>query len=143
MSFDAILEIIFTILYTIFPNNTLSSLYPPPFIYPCPSLLLYDFISIFLSTFMCEFVYLKDIDWVQTEKHVFEQASNHPFLVGLHSCFQTSSRYGCVLHFIFFSGPTVKNVRGEVRPLIEPLFKTLCVMCFCIYKYNALTKGAQ
>ena len=34
----------------------------------------------------------QDIDWVQTEKHVFEQASNHPFLVGLHSCFQTESR---------------------------------------------------
>jgi len=35
----------------------------------------------------------EDIDWVQTEKHVFETASNHPFLVGLHSCFQTPSRY--------------------------------------------------
>ena len=23
-----------------------------------------------------------DIEWVQTEKNVFEQASNHPFLVG-------------------------------------------------------------
>ena len=34
----------------------------------------------------------EDIDWVQTEKHVFEQATNHPFLVGLHSCFQTRSR---------------------------------------------------
>jgi atypical protein kinase C iota type len=34
----------------------------------------------------------EDIDWVQTEKHVFETASNHPFLVGLHSCFQTPSR---------------------------------------------------
>ncbi|XP_047281229.1 protein kinase C zeta type isoform X7 [Homo sapiens] len=34
----------------------------------------------------------EDIDWVQTEKHVFEQASSNPFLVGLHSCFQTTSR---------------------------------------------------
>ncbi|VDM00936.1 unnamed protein product [Schistocephalus solidus] len=34
----------------------------------------------------------EDIDWVQTEKHVFECATNHPFLVGLHSCFQTPSR---------------------------------------------------
>ena len=34
----------------------------------------------------------EDIDWVQTEKHVFETASNHPFLVGLHSCFQSPSR---------------------------------------------------
>ena len=36
----------------------------------------------------------EDIDWVQTEKHVFETATNYPFLVGLHSCFQTPSRYG-------------------------------------------------
>ncbi|XP_060234902.1 protein kinase C zeta type isoform X2 [Meriones unguiculatus] len=35
----------------------------------------------------------EDIDWVQTEKHVFEQASSNPFLVGLHSCFQTTSRF--------------------------------------------------
>lgn len=34
----------------------------------------------------------EDIDWVQTEKHVFERASNYPFLVGLHSCFQNESR---------------------------------------------------
>lgn len=40
----------------------------------------------------CVFLF-QDIDWVQTEKHVFEQASNHPFLVGLHSCFQTESRW--------------------------------------------------
>ena len=26
-------------------------------------------------------VVVQDIDWVQTEKHVFEVASNHPFLV--------------------------------------------------------------
>lgn len=32
-----------------------------------------------------------DVDWVQTEKNVFETASNHPFLVGLHSCFQVST----------------------------------------------------
>ncbi|XP_015754168.1 PREDICTED: protein kinase C iota type-like [Acropora digitifera] len=42
----------------------------------------------------------EDIDWVQTEKHVFEQASNHPFLVGLHSCFQTSSRLFFVIEFV-------------------------------------------
>lgn len=41
---------------------------------------------------VCLCVCKQDIDWVQTEKHVFEQASNHPFLVGLHSCFQTESR---------------------------------------------------
>ncbi|XP_046850599.1 protein kinase C iota type-like isoform X2 [Xenia sp. Carnegie-2017] len=42
----------------------------------------------------------EDIDWVQTEKHVFEQASNHPFLVGLHSCFQTESRLFFVIEFV-------------------------------------------
>lgn len=41
-----------------------------------------------------------DIDWVQTEKHVFETASNHPFLVGLHSCFQTPSRLFFVIEFV-------------------------------------------
>ena len=46
----------------------------------------------------------EDIDWVQTEKHVFEQASNHPFLVGLHSCFQTDSRL--FLSLIHISEPT-------------------------------------
>ncbi|VDP17727.1 unnamed protein product [Soboliphyme baturini] len=42
----------------------------------------------------------EDIDWVQTEKHVFETASNHPFLVGLHSCFQTSGRLFFVIEFV-------------------------------------------
>ncbi|XP_011682845.2 protein kinase C iota type isoform X2 [Strongylocentrotus purpuratus] len=42
----------------------------------------------------------EDIDWVQTEKHVFETASNHPFLVGLHSCFQTVSRLFFVIEFV-------------------------------------------
>ncbi|XP_003383504.1 PREDICTED: atypical protein kinase C-like [Amphimedon queenslandica] len=42
----------------------------------------------------------EDIDWVQTEKHVFEQASNHPFLVGLHSCFQTESRLFFVIECV-------------------------------------------
>lgn len=42
----------------------------------------------------------EDIDWVQTEKHVFEIASNHPFLVGLHSCFQTFTRLFFVIEFV-------------------------------------------
>ncbi|XP_016412777.1 protein kinase C zeta type-like isoform X1 [Sinocyclocheilus rhinocerous] len=42
----------------------------------------------------------KDIDWVQTEKHVFEQASTNPFLVGLHSCFQTESRLFLVIEYV-------------------------------------------
>ncbi|XP_037075048.1 atypical protein kinase C-like isoform X2 [Pollicipes pollicipes] len=42
----------------------------------------------------------EDIDWVQTEKHVFETASNHPFLVGLHSCFQSASRLFFVIEFV-------------------------------------------
>uniref|UniRef100_A0A8C7MWG7 Protein kinase C n=1 Tax=Oncorhynchus kisutch TaxID=8019 RepID=A0A8C7MWG7_ONCKI len=42
----------------------------------------------------------EDIDWVQTEKHVFEQASNHPFLVGLHSCFQTESRLFFIIEYV-------------------------------------------
>ncbi|KAI8795417.1 protein kinase C iota type-like isoform X1 [Biomphalaria glabrata] len=42
----------------------------------------------------------EDIDWVQTEKHVFEAATNYPFLVGLHSCFQTASRLFFVIEFV-------------------------------------------
>ncbi|XP_025237374.1 protein kinase C zeta type [Theropithecus gelada] len=42
----------------------------------------------------------RDIDWVQTEKHVFEQASSNPFLVGLHSCFQTTSRLFLVIEYV-------------------------------------------
>lgn len=42
----------------------------------------------------------EDIDWVQTEKHVFETATNYPFLVGLHSCFQTDSRLFFVIEFV-------------------------------------------
>jgi atypical protein kinase C iota type len=42
----------------------------------------------------------EESDWVQTEKSVFETASNHPFLVGLHSCFQTVSRLFFVIEFI-------------------------------------------
>merc|ERR1711953_59914 len=42
----------------------------------------------------------EDIDWVQTEKHVFETASNHPFLVGLHSCFQSPTRLFFVIEYI-------------------------------------------
>ncbi|CAD5212725.1 unnamed protein product [Bursaphelenchus okinawaensis] len=41
-----------------------------------------------------------DLDWIQTEKSVFETASNHPFLVGLHSCFQSDSRLFFVIEFI-------------------------------------------
>jgi atypical protein kinase C iota type len=42
----------------------------------------------------------EDIDWVQTEKHIFELATNHPFLVGLHSCFQTSANLFYVIEYM-------------------------------------------
>uniref|UniRef100_A0A0K0FC25 Protein kinase C n=1 Tax=Strongyloides venezuelensis TaxID=75913 RepID=A0A0K0FC25_STRVS len=41
----------------------------------------------------------EDSDWTQTEKSIFELASNHPFLVGLHSCFQTDLRLFFVIEF--------------------------------------------
>ncbi|EHB08710.1 Protein kinase C iota type [Heterocephalus glaber] len=41
-----------------------------------------------------------NIDWLQTEKHVLEQASNCPFLVGLLSFFQTESRLFFVLDYV-------------------------------------------
>lgn len=42
----------------------------------------------------------EDVDWVQTEKNVFETASNYPFLVGLHSCFQSTSRLFFVIEYV-------------------------------------------
>ncbi|XP_026817038.1 atypical protein kinase C-like [Rhopalosiphum maidis] len=42
----------------------------------------------------------EDIVWIQTEKHVFKTVSNYPFLVGLHSCFQTASRLFFVMEFV-------------------------------------------
>ena len=42
----------------------------------------------------------EDVDWVNTEKKVFEQATNHPFLVGMHSCFQTVSRLFFVIEYV-------------------------------------------
>ena len=42
----------------------------------------------------------EEIDLLQTEKHVFQTVSNHPFLVGLHSCFQTPSRLFFVMELV-------------------------------------------
>ncbi|XP_053211986.1 protein kinase C iota type-like isoform X2 [Panonychus citri] len=42
----------------------------------------------------------EDIDWVQTEKHIFEIATGCDFLVGLHSCFQTLSKLFFVIEFV-------------------------------------------
>ncbi|KFO26487.1 Protein kinase C iota type [Fukomys damarensis] len=43
---------------------------------------------------------LVNTDRVRTEKHVLQQASDCPFLVGLHSCFQTESRLFFLLDYI-------------------------------------------
>lgn len=42
----------------------------------------------------------EDVDWVNTEKKVFEQATNHPFLVGMHSCFHTPERLFFIIEFV-------------------------------------------
>lgn len=60
----------------------------------------------------------EDIDWVQTEKHVFEQASNYPFLVGLHSCFQNESRLFFVIEFV--RGGDLMYHMQRKRRLTEP-----------------------
>ncbi|KFO37882.1 protein kinase C iota type-like [Fukomys damarensis] len=43
---------------------------------------------------------LVNTDRIGTEKHILQQISNHPFLVGLHSCFQTESRLFFVLDYV-------------------------------------------
>ncbi|XP_074040789.1 atypical protein kinase C-like [Leptinotarsa decemlineata] len=58
-----------------------------------------------------------DIEWMQTEKHVFETASNHPFLVGLHSCFQTPSRLFFVIEFV--QGGDLATYMAQMRRLPE------------------------
>ena len=57
----------------------------------------------------------EDIDWVQTEKHVFETASNHPFLVGLHSCFQVRRSYDSFInhHSDTSETPSCRRRRGS------------------------------
>lgn len=60
----------------------------------------------------------EDIDWVQTEKHVFESASNYPFLVGLHSCFQNESRLFFVIEFV--RGGDLMYHMQRKRRLSEP-----------------------
>uniref|UniRef100_A0A8C9EJD2 protein kinase C n=1 Tax=Pavo cristatus TaxID=9049 RepID=A0A8C9EJD2_PAVCR len=59
----------------------------------------------------------EDIDWVQTEKHVFEQASSNPFLVGLHSCFQTTSRVP-LLHQSQFRGCDLEQCGAKGRDFL-------------------------
>ncbi|EHB17949.1 Protein kinase C iota type [Heterocephalus glaber] len=41
-----------------------------------------------------------NIDWIQREKRILEQASNCPFLVGLHACFQRESRLFLDLDYV-------------------------------------------
>ncbi|KAL5238840.1 hypothetical protein ACI65C_006250 [Semiaphis heraclei] len=48
-----------------------------------------------------EFVsHFEDNSWVLTEKNIFITAANYPFLVSLHSCFQTASRLCFVMEFV-------------------------------------------
>jgi hypothetical protein len=82
----------------------------------------------------------EDIDWVQTEKHVFEQATNHPFLVGLHSCFQSrvcsSSSSICAAAISCItcsaSGVCLKITLASIRP------KYLWHWTFCIRKASSI-----
>ncbi|EHB05992.1 Protein kinase C iota type [Heterocephalus glaber] len=41
-----------------------------------------------------------NVDWIQREKCILEQASNCPFLIGLHACFQTESRLFLVPDYV-------------------------------------------
>ena len=63
----------------------------------------------------------EDMDWIHTEKKVFELASNHPFLVGMHSCFQVSiipetlQRRSCKLELVFFSQFLIKSCSSNLE----------------------------
>ncbi|EHB00342.1 Protein kinase C zeta type [Heterocephalus glaber] len=56
----------------------------------------------------------EDIDWVQTEKHVFEQASSNPFLVGLPSCFQRKKGPRALLALPPEGGRAGSSMGGQV-----------------------------
>ena len=42
----------------------------------------------------------EDIEWIKVEKNIYEIATNHPFLVGLHSCFHTPSRLYYIIELV-------------------------------------------
>jgi len=54
---------------------------------------------------------------VQTEKYVFETGSNYPFLVNLHSSFQTDSRLFFVMEFV--RGGDLMNFMQKRKRLSE------------------------
>ncbi|XP_022169534.1 atypical protein kinase C-like [Myzus persicae] len=59
----------------------------------------------------------KNNNWIQTEKDIFKIASEYPFLVALHSCFQTVSRFCFVMEFA--RGGDLLNLMQEKRRLSE------------------------
>lgn len=73
---------------------------------------------------------------MQTEKHVFETASNHPFLVGLHSCFQTSSRL--VQHQLNNLGPILRF--GSLGSILCRHNFVSPQTCYCNYKLTEKAK---
>eukprot|EP00794_Sanderia_malayensis_P015088 gene15088-16644_t len=75
----------------------------------------------------------EDIDWVQTEKHVFEIASNHPFLVGLHSCFQTRSRLFFIIEFV--NGGDLMFHMQKMRRLTEDHARFYAAEICCALNY--------
>lgn len=103
--------------------------------------------------FLCLFIF-QDIDWVQTEKHVFEQASNHPFLVGLHSCFQTESRWEhlcCMSHVVSSRigkcGKILEEGEKKIwfwcQNYLKMLFKGCYVGWLLIERHPAITSHTQ
>ena len=67
----------------------------------------------------------EDIDWIQCEKNVFEKATNHPFLVGLHSCFQTPSRLFFVIEFVTGGDLMYHMQRQRKLPESSARFKSI------------------
>ncbi|KAF0749068.1 atypical protein kinase C-like, partial [Aphis craccivora] len=59
----------------------------------------------------------EDNNSVQTEKYVFETGSNYPFLVSLHSSFQTDSRLFFVMEFV--RGGDLMNLMQKRKRLPE------------------------
>uniref|UniRef100_A0A1I8FH15 Protein kinase domain-containing protein n=1 Tax=Macrostomum lignano TaxID=282301 RepID=A0A1I8FH15_9PLAT len=85
---------------------------------------------------------IKDAEWVHTEKSVFEQATNHPFLVGLHSCFQTDNRLFFIIEFVSGGDLMFHMQRHRKLPESSARFYAAEVSCALHFLHERVTQSA-
>ncbi|XP_065321104.1 atypical protein kinase C-like [Gordionus sp. m RMFG-2023] len=60
---------------------------------------------------------MASIKWIRAELHVLETVKNHPFLVGLHSFYQTPHKYILLMDYI--SGGNLRCILNRYGRLVE------------------------